>query len=72
MLKDGYKAIGVDEAELDERRRVERETQLPKRRLSELQFVDEFCARVEVEKDGFAERTLAEIREMEKTPYEHR
>lgn len=45
---------------------------MPKRRIGELEYVDEFLAGIEVQKVGFAERTLAMIREMEKTPYEVR
>jgi hypothetical protein len=45
---------------------------VPKRRLGELEYVDEFLAGIEHQKVGFAERTLAMIREMEKTPYDLR
>jgi hypothetical protein len=45
---------------------------VPKRRIVELEYVDEFLAGIEVQKVDFAERTLAAIREMEKSPYEVR
>jgi hypothetical protein len=72
LLKDSPQAIGADEIELERKRAAERAAQMPKRRLGELECVDEFIAQIEIQKVGFAERTLSMIREMQKTPYEHR
>jgi len=43
---------------------------MPSRRIGELQYVDEFITKVEELKDGFVERTMVKIVEMEKSVYE--
>jgi hypothetical protein len=72
MLKESPQAIGADEVELEKKRAADRAAQMPKRRLGELEYIDEFVNQIEIQKEGFSERTLSMIREMQKTPYEHR
>lgn len=42
------------------------------RRLEELELVDEFIKELEIQKEGFYERTIAWVEEKEMTPFERK
>ena len=48
MLKSSFHAIGKEQEEIDRIREVENTSHIPKRRLGELEFVDEFLKQLDV------------------------